>query len=254
MSFTLQSIQRTKKISPIRMLLHSPHKMGKSSFAAQIPGVIFIPTENGLDNIDTVSFPLCKTLDDFFAAITVLLNESHNFTAVCLDTADHLEKLIFDQVCSDDPKHTKSIADIAYGKGYKHALGYWHKVMQCFENLRDKRGMEYYILAHSQIKRFNDPLADSYDKYQIRLHDTANKHIQEIVDIIGFAQQVNTIKTEDQGFKKIRTRVETLDIRKIFLHRTAAYDAGCRIHGMPTEVNLDYQSFRAALDAARDQA
>lgn len=249
MTFTLADIKPTRRIMPIRMMLHAPQGIGKSSFAASVPGIVIIPTEDGVDNVDAVAFPKCESLDDFWSCMTVLRNESHSFTSVAIDTTDHLEKLIHEKVCSEHKK--KTITDFGYGNGYKYALNYWHKVIASLENLRCEKGMEYYLLAHSQVKRFDDPLTDSYDRYQIRMHDSANKYIQEIVDIIGFANQVTYTKDEDLGFNKKRARVQATDIRKIFLQKSQAYDAKSRIQGMPSEVDLSYPAFRAALDAAR---
>lgn len=255
MVFSLNDISSTKKIKPIKILLHAAHKMGKSTFASQFPDVIFLPTEDGLKEIDTVSFPVSKNLADFWSAMSTLQTEEHSFKSVCVDTVDHLESIIHDQIVADynetESKQISTISQIGYGKGSDIALEYWRKINSVFDTLVDDRGMNVILLAHSHIKRFDDPLSESYDRYEIKLDKKANKYLQEVVDIIGFAQQINNIKSEELGFNKTKKRVETVDIRRIFLHRTSAFDAGCRIPGMPQTVDLNYESLKSALDNAR---
>ena len=70
-----------------------------STTAAQAPKPIFIPTEDGLDQIDCHSFPLAHSLADVQGALQALLQEEHNFETVVLDSADWLERLIWDSLC-----------------------------------------------------------------------------------------------------------------------------------------------------------
>jgi hypothetical protein len=45
-------------------MIYGAEGVGKSSFAALAPSPIFIQTEDGLGEIDTSRFPLCKTFDE----------------------------------------------------------------------------------------------------------------------------------------------------------------------------------------------
>jgi len=56
----LEQIRTGKQSSPPRILLYGTEGIGKSTFAAQAPNPIFIPTEDGLNEIDCASFPMAK--------------------------------------------------------------------------------------------------------------------------------------------------------------------------------------------------
>ena len=58
----LEKIHTGKK--PPRIMLYGTEGIGKSTFAAQAPSPIFLPTEDGLGEIDCASFPLCKKYTD----------------------------------------------------------------------------------------------------------------------------------------------------------------------------------------------
>jgi hypothetical protein len=229
--------------------VYGEHKIGKSTFAAQADGAIFIPTEDGQDNVEAQAFPLCKAWQDILTCITTLYNEDHNYKTAVLDTADWAERLAHKRVAED--KEKSSIEDIGYGKGYVFAADLFNEMFDGLNALRQKKGMDIIILCHAEIRRFDDPMADSYDRYQLKLHKLVGKILQEWCDVIGFAQQESRVSKEDQGFKKTRTRAETIDRRVLRLNPSAAYDAGNR-YDLPETVELIWSEFKAALDKAKE--
>jgi hypothetical protein len=61
------------------------------------------------------------------------------------------------------------------------------------------------LLAHAQVKRFQSPDQDSYDRFQPALHDSAAAMWQEWSDEVLFASYRVFVRKEDQGFNKERT-------------------------------------------------
>ncbi len=118
---------------------------------------IFIQTEDGLSEIDCHSFPLAESYDDVIAALSALYGEEHDYRTVVIDSADWLERLIWDEVC--DQYGVKSIekADGGYAKGYTHALTQWREVLTGLDALRVERDMAVIIIAHAKIEKFEDP-------------------------------------------------------------------------------------------------
>lgn len=250
MTFDLKSIQPTKRNTPYRMLLHGAHKIGKTTFAAGAPGAIFIATEDGQDAIDTQAFPLCQSWDDIHSAMSVLYNDSHDYKTIVLDSADWAERLCHTHVCATiKPKNgtAKNIEDYGYGKGYVFAADVWGELLAGMNAIRLQRDMNVILIAHSEIKRFDDPLADSYDRYQIKMHKLVGKLCQEWSDIIGFAQLDTLTTTENVGFDSKKTRA--LDGGRVLrLVASPAYDAGNRF-GLPATLDLSYAAFDAAMKA-----
>jgi len=195
-------IQTTRQNKPPRIVLHGIHGIGKSTWAAGAPAPIFIQTEDGLVAIDVPHFPVAKTVNEFFSYMDMLINQEHKFQTVVIDTADWLEKLIWQQVCADN--HVKSIEQIGYGKGYVFAMSYWEKFFSGMSLLRDK-GMACVVLAHNEIKTYSPPDGDPYDRYQIKLHRTAAAKLEEWADMVLFAG-FNTVVNSDT--KKVINNAE----------------------------------------------
>jgi hypothetical protein len=201
----LDSIQSGKEAKPPRIMLYGSEGIGKSSYAASAPNAIFIPTEDGLGEIDCSKFPLAKKLADALNCLQALHQEAHDFQTVIIDSLDWLERLIFDEVCREYGVRSIEKADGGYSKGYVHALLHWRKILNYLELLRNEKGMACILIAHSKVEKFEDPESSAYDRYSPRLHKHANALICEWVDAVLFATRKFRTQKEDAGFNRERT-------------------------------------------------
>jgi hypothetical protein len=252
MTFDLSSIRPTRRDFPIRLLVYGVQKIGKSTFASQAEDAIFIVTEDGQDNIDAEAFPLCESWHDLLSCITTLYTEDHKYKTVVLDSADWAESFAQKKVVIDAKAESIVSKGLGYGEGYRRAADLFREMLDGLNALRTQKGMQVIVLCHSDIKRFDDPLSESYDRYQLKLNNQVSKILQEWSDVIGFAQQDSTTKTEELGFGKERTRVINIDRRVLRLAGSAAFDAGNR-YDLPETVPLIWANFQEALDKARKQ-
>ena len=117
----LENIRRGRESKPPRLFIYGQEGVGKSTVGAAAPNPVFVQTEDGLGEIDTAKFPLAKNLADVTSAMTALRDEPHDFQTVVLDSADWLERLIWDRVCQDFGIRSIEKADGGYGKGYVRA-------------------------------------------------------------------------------------------------------------------------------------
>jgi hypothetical protein len=163
----LQRIHTGRRHSPPRLLMYGTEGIGKSTTAAEAPNPIFIPTEDGLDQIDCASFPLAGKFADVESALQALLREQHDFETVVLDSADWLERLIWDVLCEQYGVSSIEKVDGGYAKGYTHALTYWRKTLNDLNALRNERGMCVILLAHAKVEKFEDPEHSAYDRYRL---------------------------------------------------------------------------------------
>ena len=249
MAFDLKSIRPTKRSTPPRVLIHGAHKVGKSTWAAAAPGAIFVPTEDGQDAINASAFPLCQTWGDVLAAVGSLVADSHDYKTVVLDSVDWAEQLAHREVCR--AQNVKSIEGCGYGKGYVYAADLFRDLLDGLNALRLEKGMMVVLIAHSEIRKFDDPLADSYDRYQVKTHKLVAKLVQEWCDVVAFAQIDSITKTEKgAGFREDRARVLDTGRRVLRLQNSAAYDAGNR-YGLPATLDLNYAAFAAELEKCR---
>lgn len=246
MSISLASISKTKRIRAPKIVICGPGKIGKTTFAAMAPAAVGILTEDGADNVDASAFPLCKSLNDVYEAIGVLLNEEHEFKTLFIDSLDWLEPLLQDHVCQQHG--WRSIETPGYGKGYIEASTEWRNLLNGLEALRQKRGMGIILIAHDKIKRIEDPLTEGYDSHVLKLHDRAAALVQEWADVIGYAgYRVFTTKT-DAGFGNKETKATTTGERILHVEAHPAHCGGNRF-GLPN-MPLKWNEFQAALTQA----
>ena len=153
----LEIIRTGREAKPPRIMIYGSEGVGNSTFAASAPNPIFIQTEDGLGEINCRKFPLANSLSEVLAELAALRDEPHEYLTVVIDSADWLERLIFDEVCKEFGVRSIEKADGGYGKGYTHALTHWRKVVNLLQELRDKRGMVVILVAHAKVERFEDP-------------------------------------------------------------------------------------------------
>ena len=247
MAISLKNLRKTGVARPARLVVYGTHGIGKSTFAAQSPNPVFIQTEEGLDAINVTAFPVCQSFDDMMDAIGSLAAEDHDFNTVVLDSADWAEQLVHKRVAKDN--NVATIDAIGYGRGYKAATEYWRQILDGFDHLRNNKGMQVVLLAHTQVKRFDDPLADPYDRYQLDLHHGSASLISEWCDILMFAnQQYSTVKS-DVGFNQKVTRAVGSGNRVLYTQERPGWQAKSR-WPLPDILPLDYPKFADALGTA----
>lgn len=201
----LASIERGRTTRPPRLLIYGTPGIGKSTFASEAPNPIFVPTEDGLGEIDCARFPLATRYEEVVASLTELRTAPHDFETVVVDSLDWLERLIWDRVCAEFGVKNIEKADGGYARGYTHALTPWREVVECLDHLRRERGMAVLLIAHAKVERFEDPEAPPYDRYSPRLHKHAAALITEWCDAALFATRKFRTQTEDAGFGRKRS-------------------------------------------------
>jgi hypothetical protein len=235
-------ITRGKKIMPRRVLLYGTHGIGKSSWAAQAPDVLFLNLEDGLNDIDAAKSEHLTALSSVLESLTWLASQKHGFKWVAIDSVDWLEALIHHEVAREAGKAT--IGDIGYGAGYKSAVAYWDKILTMLDWLRSECGLGIILLAHTQIKKYTDPMTDSYDRYQPALHETAAATLQEWCDEVLFAcYRVHTRK-QDEGFGKERVIAGGSGERLIRCTETPGALAKNRL-SLPETIDFNWTAYAA---------
>ncbi len=242
----LESIQTGRENMPPRIMIYGSEGVGKSSWAASAPNAVFIQTEDGLGEIDCKKFPLAHTFSEVTNALVALRDEPHNFQTVVIDSADWLERLIFDEVCREFGVRNIEKADGGYGRGYTHALTHWRKVIALLNELRNKRGMMTILVAHSKVERFEDPENSAYDRYTPRLHRHAASLISEWVDAVLFANKKFRISKENAGFsgeRAVATPIGADGGERVLRTIGSPACVAKNRFGLPGEIPLSWQAF-----------
>ena len=267
MAFDLSSIRLSSDgDKPPRIVMYGTSGIGKSTFAASAPNPIFIPTEDGAAALAVPTFPLIRSWKNsegtgLIDAFSFLAQGQHDFKTVVLDSADWTENILKEQVAKDyglDAYDTNA-KQLAYGRGGRALEEYWRRICDSFTDLRDKRNMGVIVVAHSQVKRFDDPTTDAYDRYILDLGKESAAVLTEWADIVLFANTQTSVIEEKVGIGGVKKRGVGPTERFMYTQETPAFKAKCR-WPIPPKLPLSYpvlvtelEKAKAAISAARNQ-
>lgn len=246
MLISLSSIQHGIAKNPPVITIHSDEGIGKSTFAANGPSPIFIPTENSLGNLDVPRFPLAKSYEDVMNSVAALLAEQHPYKCAVFDTLDWFEPMLWNYLMRQQPTSDKGVAiknieGYGFGKGYKLALDYWNDFIAFTDRLRFEKDMMIIYIIHSSVRKVTPPDMDSYDCYMPKLQDSdktsAKDKIVEHSDIVMFANWRTALTDEKLGFGNSRNRAVGAGERVVYTEARPAYSAKNR-YSLPPQIQI----------------
>jgi len=226
------SLEEKEDFDPPRITIYGPPKIGKSTFASMAPSPVFIQTEDGLTALDVPHYPLAKSFKEVMKYLEEIATEEHEFKTLVIDSLDWMEKLIHKQICEENG--VTSLENLNWGKGYVAAFMLWEQYIDAVNYIRLNRNMCIIQIAHSEIKRHEDPETEGYDKYQIKLHKTASASITEKSDMILFVNYVVSVIKTQEGFNKKTRAIGDGEAMLYTMNRPQAV-AGNR-YSMPPEI------------------
>ena len=211
----LDSVKRSFNQAPPRIVMYGVGGLGKSTFAASAPNPIFIPVEDGISTLDVDAFPVVRTYADIMEDLSSLCTEEHDYKTVVIDSLDWLEPIIQAEICAKYKADSMATACGGYGKAYVKEVEMFHEITKALDWLRINKGMTPILLAHCEVRTFNDPYSASYDRYFMKIHKLSCDFMYEWSDIVLFAymdvavvRDGNTISVrpigKDGGNRKMR--------------------------------------------------
>lgn len=238
MSLSLNNLASTKErqnSKPPVMVIYGVGKIGKTSLASEFPSPVYLCTdgERPPSDVDLPSPGTVGTFTDLLDVLEELITGEHDFQTVIIDSLDGLEPLIWQ--ATSERLGVGSIEEAGYGKGYVEAETEWSEYFAALSALADA-GIAVVQIAHPEIKRFDSPTSDPYDRYDIKLHKKASARVREHADVIAFMNYRVSLKEKDVGFKKTVTHAEGGSDRVIYLEERAGFIAGNRYTGMPASI------------------
>ena len=229
------NITRGPQKSAIKMLVYGPEGVGKTTFAAQAPGAVFIDTEGSTRHMDVARFDPPQELGDVLDQLNYVLGHPDEIRTIVIDTVDWLEKLIFNNVCVE--RKIQNIEDMGYGKGYVYAKQKMQQLLEILQAIVD-RGTNVVLVCHSTIRKFEQPdEMGSYDRYMLKLNEkNIAPLVKEWVDLMLFVNYRTNIVTDSDGKTKKGTGGQK---RIMYANHTACWDAKNRF-GLPDEMPFDF--------------
>ena len=224
----------------LRVGIYGTEGVGKTTFAAQFPGVVFIDTEGSTKHMDVARFDPPTSLDDVLNQLNYVAGAPDGIRTVVIDTVDWLEKLIFKAVCEEKstPNATyNNIEDFGYGKGYVYAKQKMQGILEILDVIIS-RGIHVVLICHSMIRKFEQPdEMGSYDRYMLKLNEkNIAPLIKEWVDMLLFVNYRTDIITEEKTKIKKATGGKK---RVMYTTHSACWDAKNRF-GLPDEMPFEF--------------
>lgn len=245
MALALSQFSKTVRNSlPPRVVVHGAQGIGKSTFAASAYNPVFLAFEDGLTGIETTAWnegrPI-KTWAETKEAFAALRDS--DFGTVVIDSLDWMEAVIHAEVARRNGK--SSVDEIPYGRGFGEALSFWREALDDLNTLRAAKGMAIVLIAHTQVKRFEAPDSEPYDRFELKCHKGASALLVEYADVVGFAHHETAIKKESNGFTT-RARGIATGRRLLRVVETPACVAKNR-YGMPDTIDLSWPALMQAM-------
>ena len=234
-----------KRIVPVFALIYGVDGIGKTTFAASAPNPIFLGAETGTNQLDVSRLPAPNSYAEFLQQVHALRTEKHDYKTAVIDSLDWLEPLIWAQVCSEANVASIELAYGGFGKGYSKAMDNWRQVIRALQLVQ--RRMHVILIAHAQIKKFEDPEAiASYDRYLVALNEKAANLLRQAVDVVLFANYKTKVINIREGTQGAKGKGRGTAERVMYTETRPAFDAKNRF-GLPFELPLDWKVFGAAV-------
>jgi len=258
-------IKNTYNAFPPRMLIHGGEKVGKSTFASNAPGVLFLPTEEGLRGVHVKALVnrgknRIETYEEFDYLLSYAEQNTNTFGSLVVDSADWLETMIVDWLCRKYKKTNLKDCAGGWGGGFQELVSTWNSILIRLDRI-NRMGKFVIITCHSKAVLFNDPLGEPYDLWSMKLYSPKAEKgslelLKEWADIICFAMvekftnETDTTKALEKGDKKHRA-IET-GKRLLQYETSMAYLAGNR-YGIKKPTDLNWNAFMATLLETQQQ-
>lgn len=251
MAISLANLNRLSAPKPPRIVIYGPHGIGKNTLAGSAPRPVLVNLEDGHPSGQPIdAFPKANSFADVMEAMYALYNEKHDFETVVIDSIDWLEPMVWTETVrrnneANPNKQWGSIEEPGYGKGYAATLDVWRDYLDAINALRNDRGMAIIQTAHAEVKRFDSPETEPFDRYQIKLHKMASALIQEHADMVLFANFKTSVTKTDVGMKRVARGVGS-GTRVMYTEERPAFLAKNR-HNLPPELPLSWDALAAAM-------
>lgn len=229
-------ISSGKMQKPLKMVIYGPEGIGKSTFAAQAPGALFIDTEGSTVHMDVRRLPTPQSWTMLLQEVDYVRRTPGLCQTLVIDTADWAERMARDHVCNTHD--VKGLEDFGYGKGYVYL---YEAMGQLLNQLTDvvNAGMNVIITAHAKMRKFEQPdELGAYDRWEMKLMKETPGMIKEWADLVLFATY-ETYIIKEQGKEKSNKGKAQGGARVMHTTHHPCWDAKNR-HGLPDKLPLDF--------------
>ncbi len=247
--------------------------IGKTAIAMGAPSPAYLPTEQRFGHYEAANlfgtaddpYKICGSFSEMMEAINALATQDHGFKTAVLDTVDHFEPHVSDQVIQYYPyKHKgdpltlaeasripniennqayvkiEDIGGYGFGKGGELSLTAWDAIYDALDNLRKQKGMAVIVLAHYHTKSEDEADGEAFQQNQINLAKKSAALLRQRSDIVFFAKlQQSTAKIGDKSsFGDNRATKAVGDAKRVLVCQPDKAYTVKNSYKMPNEIVL----------------
>lgn len=191
---------RVKRMKPYQFV-YGDIGTGKSSYAAGAPNPIFLPTENGLKEIEVDRFPIIESFDEIIDNFDLLMQGEYGYETIVIDTIDGLCELAIREICQTQGVKTIGEANGGYGRGPSALRPYFERLNN-YISFAIHKGIGVIVLAHSTFKKISPPDRPEYTRYYPAMESVAVDVLTREADAVLYAYRPSVVKTVDGDGKK----------------------------------------------------
>ena len=241
MAIDFSNLKSSKRLTPPIISIYGSGGMGKTALAAEFPRPFYLYAKGeGTPNGADLPCDLVTNFDELQDDIMKFINDDHPFETVIIDSLDKIEPMLWARTCQrmkwDSIDSNEKGAPTAFGKGYLEADHEWRHLFLGFHELTNM-GINVVLIIHDAVKKFDDPMVESYDRYRPSLQSRAVDCVVHNSDALIFINKRMSVKTVDKGFGRTGGKAEGKSGKERILYtdERAGFLAKNRM-GMPPEI------------------
>jgi hypothetical protein len=242
-----EQIRVGKRASPQIFVVYGVGGVGKTTLAAA-SGAVVMPVENGVNHIDCKSIDPRRDFAHVMSGVEWAYSSMQGESGFAIDGLDRLQAMIEREVCAKCK--CNALAEIPYGKGEGLTLPYWRELLDGLEALRDRRGLNVWLIGHSKIEPFRNPSTDTYDRYTIALGKESGPMVQYWADNVFYCGYKVYTTSTDKGFNRKEVKGVGGTERILYTTERPSHVAKNRIDGLPDELPLSWPELSKYLNPA----
>lgn len=232
-------IIRGKLPGALKVVVYGSEGIGKSTFASQFPGPLFIDTEGSTRHMDVARTPKPTSWPMLLGLVGEVIRNPSLCRTLVVDTMDWAELMCMQYVC--DKYQKKSIEEFGYGKGYTYLSEEFGRLLNQLSEVVE-RGVHVVVTAHAKMRKFEQPdELGAYDRWEMKLSAKTAPLVKEWADMVLFANyKTYAVKTEGGKVKGQGGE------RRVYTAHHPCWDAKNRF-GLAPELPFDFAQIASVI-------